>query len=149
MRCFDTSTNLWNCLSHLASVIRTPGGPSAGKIDLDDTIILLNTEFGRTPSPTGEPEDLGREHHPGGYVTVLIGGPVGGGNGPSVAGAIGASGNAEVGKSFGPADVHAAVMLAAGVWPFEAENFNQSAISLKAPRDLDVALALVTQVLGA
>lgn len=154
-----TAVNLWSALASLADVIREPGGPSAGKIDLDDTIILLNTEFGRTPALTMTPglppaqQNPGREHWPYGYVNVLIGGPVGGA-GPSVAGALDSSGGAVTTTSgqpltYGPADIHAAVMLAAGVWPFETENFNQSAVTPFGTTDLEIALALKAEVLGA
>lgn len=116
-------TNLWNVLTELASLMhRPPAGAAADpqKIDLRDTVVLLNTEFGRTPTASG-----GRNHWPAGYVTVLIGGPVASG----VAGSVGTDGVAVNQTvpipviSASPADVHAAMLMLAGIDPFDDANF--------------------------
>lgn len=79
----DTGANLWNVLSALTSVIRDPANPTpddAGKIDLDETIVVVNMEFGRTPFKSSgdspNPASLGRDHWPDAYVTALFGGPI-------------------------------------------------------------------------
>lgn len=45
-----TSSNLWETLAALAAIIRAPGDPpDPSKIDLQTTLIVIKTEFGRTP----------------------------------------------------------------------------------------------------
>ncbi len=139
---FITGRNLWNTLSTLADLIAN------GSVDLDDTIVVLNTEFGRSPGVEGS---SGRSHWPHAYVNVLIGGPVGGG--PSIAGAIDSNGFVpSADTSFGPSDVHAAVMLAASIDPFAAGNFNQGNVSghiqNQHTTDAAISLELASQILG-
>lgn len=137
-----TSLNLWNTLSTLASLIQRPNENAPDKLDLDDVVILLNTEFGRTSEPEGAGglDGGGRDHWQFGYVNVLIGGPVNANGGQArVAGAI--DGAVAV-QPFAPADVHCAVLLAAGINPFAQNNFNQGAISLPLMAPTDVAAAL-------
>lgn len=117
-----TATNLWNTLSTLADVIQDPTQQAdPGKIDLTDTMIILKTEFGRTPARKQD----GRDHWPQGYVNLLIGGPI-----PErapndtqsrIAGSILPDGHAA--DYYTPTDLQGAVMLAAGIYPFENENF--------------------------
>jgi hypothetical protein len=115
------STHLWETLSGLASIIRQPTDPpSATKIDLADTLIVIRTEFGRTPYRTGS---SGRDHWPQGYVAVLIGGPVTQGVSGSISDGTGiGQGVADVDHSFQPQDVQAAVLLGAGIDPFADGN---------------------------
>jgi hypothetical protein len=139
-----TAINLWNLLTELAASINGPNENSPDKLHLDDVVILLNTEFGRRPDPVG----TGRDHWPYGYTNVLIGGPVNASTGqPKVVGAINDGGAAV--ETFGPADVHCAVLLAAGINPFAPNNFNQGAISmpLKANNDIDAALNIADTLL--
>lgn len=118
-------TNLWNTMSELASLMHRPAPgvtPDTGKINLNDTVVYLNTEFGRTPA-------LGvsgaRDHWPDGYVTVLIGGPVVSGT----AGALDNNGDPVISNvvtpvfPFASTDVHAALLLLAGIDPFDDANF--------------------------
>ena len=70
----DTARNFDNVLRSLAQVINEPGESDPKKLDLDDTLIILNTEFGRTP--VRQDGGSGRNHHPYGYVTAFIGGPI-------------------------------------------------------------------------
>lgn len=131
----DTGSNLWNLLDALVSLIRDPANPTPedpGKIDLDDTMIIINTEFGRTPFKSSgmapEPLSLGRDHWPDASVAVLIGGPI-----PAVAaeapnrvvGSIsdGADETVAADIPFSSTDMRAAALVAAGVNPFENENF--------------------------
>lgn len=66
--------NLWNLLTMLAEL-------DADGL-LDGVLVVLNTEFGRLqqdtldPSPA-EPNKVGTEHWPDGYVNVLMGAPFG------------------------------------------------------------------------
>jgi hypothetical protein len=65
-----TSVHLWNLLQKLATLIKAPGEVAPGKIDLDSTLVVLKTEFGRTPyrSIGGAPNPAsdGRDHWPQG-----------------------------------------------------------------------------------
>ena len=98
----------------LASQINEPGEADPTKLDLDDTLVLINAEFGRTPFLQFAG---GTNHHPYGYVSVLIGGPVQ----PGVHGAIGPDGFAEIAAN--PSEVKAACLAALGIYPFTAESF--------------------------
>jgi len=132
----DTGTNLWNLLDSLVSVIRDPDNPSpddANKIDLSETMIMINTDFGRTPfkSSAGNPVlgSNGRDHWPEAYVQVLIGGPIpldaADGAPNRVIGSIsdGADPSVVADIPFTATDACAAALLAAGVDPFAGENF--------------------------
>lgn len=113
-----TSANFYNVLHHLAEVIHHPVNNPAGTLNLDDTLVVINTEFGRTPNING---NNGRDHWPEGYVSTLIGGPVGGG--PSIRGAIDAAGYTTATHRYSPTDIRGAVLLAAGIDPFAEGNF--------------------------
>jgi hypothetical protein len=65
--------NLTHTLGSLAALMRQPGEAAPDKIDLDSTLVVLTTEFGRTPHAEG---DTGRNHWPYGYAQVLLGGPI-------------------------------------------------------------------------
>lgn len=152
----ETSSHLWSLLSALESVIRDPANPTPAdseKLSLDDTLIVIKTEFGRTPyrslggvpCPPGIPAtpaspgmpcppntSNGRDHWPEGYVNVLIGGPI------STAGVVGSiadggpsgdQGKAEVGHRYKPEDVQCAALLAAGIDPFADGNFQQGELT--------------------
>ncbi len=134
-----TSSHLWGLLSSLASVIRDPANPTptdSQKIDLNETVIVIKTEFGRTPfkSLGGTPNALfnGRDHWPEGYVNVIIGGPI---NTAGVVGSISDGqgsttvGIAEAGHTYKPEDVQCAVLLAAGIDPFADGNFQQGELT--------------------
>ena len=113
-------TNLWNCLSNLADVIHKPATPAAvdpNKINLNDTLVVLNTEFGRTPDIG---RSGGRDHYPFGFVNVLIGGPV---TTAGVVGTMQSDGSASPGDSYAAPDLRAALLMAAGIDPFADQNF--------------------------
>ena len=119
----DTARNLKNVLDQLAAMILAPGEIDATKISLDDTMIILNTEFGRTPvSQSGN----GRNHHPYGYVTAFIGGPITAQQ-AGVYGAIGPDGNAQT--YLTPSESRIAALLAMGIYPFAQESFFVSDVS--------------------
>lgn len=125
-----TSSHLWETMSALAAIIRAPGDPpDPGKIDLQSTLIVLKTEFGRTPyrSRGGSPlpASMGRDHWPDGYVNVLIGGPI------QTAGVVGSisdgtgnmgQGVAEANANYKPQDIQAAALLGVGIDPFADGN---------------------------
>ena len=115
----DTSRNLVSMLESLVSVINEPGEGDPAKIDLDKTMIVLNTEFGRTPFVQAGTGD-GTNHHPYGYVTVLIGGPVNSDQ-AGIVGAIGPDGWAD--RYVTPVESRAAVLAAMGIYPFSQEGF--------------------------
>ena len=119
-----TSANLYNVLHHLAEIIHHPVNNPTGTLNLDQTLVVINTEFGRTPGINGQ---NGRDHWPTGYVTTLIGGPLTGG--ASIRGAIDATGVTVAAHRYTPTDVRGAVLLAAGIDPFAEGNFRFSDFS--------------------
>jgi hypothetical protein len=80
---------------------------------------VLNTEFGRTPYVQPYSRN-GTNHHPYGYVTVLIGGPIRAEQ-RGVVGAIGPDAWAD--RCLTPAESRAAVLAAMGIYPFTQESF--------------------------
>ena len=136
----DTAQNFDNMLAALLSKINGPNETDDKKLNLSDTLIILNTEFGRTPLPQGGTD--GRNHHPYGYATAFIGGPV---TGTSIGGAIGPDGTAT--KFATPAQNRMAGLLALGIWPFAQEAFAVSDVP-GASHELEAALATIKLVLG-
>ena len=122
----DTARNFDNMLQNLLAIINAPGETDPAKISLDDTLVILNTEFGRTP--LAQPNDgagsdgSGRNHHPYGYVTAFIGGPVTAAQ-KGISGAIGPDGIAADAMFATPAENRMAALLALGIWPFAQEAF--------------------------
>ncbi len=115
----DTSRNLMSMLNALVSIVNQPGEADPAKIDLDKTMIVLNTEFGRTPFVQAGSHD-GTNHHPYGYVTVLIGGPIGTEQ-AGIVGAIGPDGWTDL--YITPVEQRAALLAAMGIYPFNQEAF--------------------------
>lgn len=117
----STARNFTNLLTQLFALVNTPGENDPAKLDLDDTLIILNTEFGRTP--WSQDNGSGRNHHPYGYVTAFIGGPITSGQ----AGVVGAIGDDGYADSFVLAsESRMAALLAMGIWPFSQEAFGVS-----------------------
>lgn len=114
-----TARNMTAMLDTLVSLINEPGENDPGKIDLDKTMIVLNTEFGRTPYLQAL-SGTGTNHHPYGYVTVWIGGPVREEN-SGILGAIGPDAWSDY--YITPAESRAAVLAAMGMYPFSQEGF--------------------------
>ncbi len=137
----DTATNFDNMLSALLDIINAPGESDPTKISLDDTLIILNTEFGRTP---GTQNTNGRNHHPYGYVTAFIGGPIKPEH-KGIAGAIGKTGQASAYSS--PAENRVAALLAMGIWPFAQESFNVADVPA-AKSELEAARLALKNFLG-
>jgi hypothetical protein len=116
----DTARNFDNILQGLFAIINGPTENDPQKLSLDDTLIILNTEFGRTPWRQGTD---GRNHHPYGYTSVYIGGPIGAAQ-AGIYGAIGRDGRAT--SWISPAENRIAGLLALGIWPFSPEGFGVS-----------------------
>lgn len=116
IQCVPTARNFTNIVRGLAAVTNAPGENNPRKINLDDTLVLLTTEFGRTPY---RQDGLGgRNHHPAGYVTAMLGGPI------RERGIIGAIDDTGTATSFAtPAESRMAALLALGIFPFSADSF--------------------------
>jgi hypothetical protein len=139
----DTATNFDNMLQSLLAVINGPGETDPTKLSLDDTLIILNTEFGRTPTP--QDGTNGRNHHPYGYATAFIGGPITSAQ-KGIFGAIGPDGVADMDYAV-PAQNRIAALLALGIWPFAEEGFAVSD-SPGSVTELDAATAAMMAYLG-
>jgi hypothetical protein len=128
MHLLRTSANFYDVLHHLADIIHHPVNNPSGTLNLADTMVVINTEFGRT---NGVNAQKGRDHWTVGYVSTLIGGPLSGG--ASIRGAIELGGAQEgyavAAHRYSPTDVRAAILLAAGIDPFAAGNFRVSDFS--------------------
>ncbi len=111
-----TARNFNNLFRSLSQVVNAPGESDPGKLDLSKTLIILNTEFGRTP--TLQPATGGRNHHPSAYVTAMIGGSV---PGRTIIGAI--DENAEATSYVTPAENRMGALLALGIWPYDNGGF--------------------------
>jgi len=121
-------------------------------IDLRDTLVVINTEFGRTAGPQSGGDDGGRDHNPGAAFCVMIGGPTLGpfvwgdfthemdrgtptGSGDSLGFTNGPGSMMSREFALPPAAVRAAVLLAAGVHPLtRPELFEISELGLHAVR---------------
>ncbi len=137
----DTARNFTNVLTELMSLINAPAENDPAKLSLDDTLIILNTEFGRTPDAQGT---TGRNHWPYGYVTAFLGGPITAAE-KGIVGAIGADGRA---TSFvTAAESRMAALLALGIWPFSQEAFFVSDVQ-GASTERDAARDVTARLLG-
>ncbi len=114
------SRNLGHTLRSLMSLINKPGESDPGKLDLDRTMIVLTTEFGRAPHAQGGGQ--GRNHWPYGYPITFIGGPVRAAS-KGVFGACTADGKATMTSST-PQENRIAALMALGIWPFAQESYN-------------------------
>ena len=129
----------------LLDVIATPeqaGTP--GLIDLDETMVIINTEFGRTPEPQGYPGSptLGTNHHPEGYVQVFIGGPI---QGRSVYGAMREADGFADGTFARPAQARMMALQAMGIYPFSSQSYNVAEAN---STDEEEAALLIRDLLG-
>ncbi len=118
----DSARNLTNLWTELNDIINEPGEDDPNKLNLDETLVCINTEFGRTPwAQNGD----GRNHHPYAYVTLMFGGPVG----VEQTGLVGAidDGGYAVG-AVSPSESRAAILAALGIYPFSPENYAVSQV---------------------
>jgi hypothetical protein len=119
---FDTARNFDHMLAALLGVFNGPSETDPRKLSFDDTLVIINTEFGRTPEGSFD----GRNHWPYGYATAFIGGPIRAAQ-KGVYGAIGPDGRATT--SVDPAECRAAALLAMGIYPFSSEAFATSDVN--------------------
>lgn len=143
-----SASNLTHAFARLAERINEPGEGDPSKLDLDRHMVLINTEFGRTPYPEFSFETPGSNHWPYGYVIVGIGGPID----EARAGVVGAIG--EHAKpvdamltSVTPAEHRAAMLLMMGAWPFQPEAFAVGDIR-GASSELQAAIMLKERIWG-
>jgi hypothetical protein len=139
---YSTSMNFDNVLQGLLAIMNGPGETDPNKLSLDDTMIILNTEFGRTPWNQGGGN--GRNHHPYGYVTAFIGGPINTAQ-AGIHGAIGRDGRATTWAT--PGENRIAALLALGIWPFSPEGFGVSDVR-GADTEVHAASSAINAVLG-
>jgi uncharacterized protein (DUF1501 family) len=76
---------------------------------LEETLVVLLTEFGRTPKING---GAGRDHFPDCYSVAFAGGGIEGGQAYGSSDAIGAK---PATKPCGPPDLHATIFHALGI----------------------------------
>ena len=88
-------------------------GDLADRGRLDDTLVVMLTDFGRTPRVNG---GAGRDHYPNAYSIFLAGGGIRGGQ---VYGSSDRLGAEPRDLPTGPADVHATIFQALGI-PLDA-----------------------------
>lgn len=136
----DSSRNLMHTMRELCSRINEPGEADPAKLDLDRHMVLLTTEFGRTPMAVGD----GLNHWSDGYAVLGFGGPIDADR-QGILGAIGADGVAT--SSITPADFRAAMLLAMGIWPFSGQSFNVADIQ-EGGSESDATAWLREHVLG-
>lgn len=112
--------NLPHTLAALLDNIVDPANPRPGdenRINLDETMVVINTEFGRTPEAQGA---TGTNHHPEGYVSMYIGGPI---QDRSVYGHMReADGFAQT--FVRPAESRLMILQAMGIWGFSSQSYN-------------------------
>jgi hypothetical protein len=118
--------NIPHTLQALADIIHDPadGAPDGTLIDLDETMVVINMEFGRTPHRQ-VPNSSGTNHWPYGYVNVMIGGPIRDDSrspGASIYGHI--TEDQGYAQTFAtPAENRIAVLAALGIYPFSSQSF--------------------------
>jgi hypothetical protein len=83
----------------------------ADRGSLDETLVAVLTDFGRTPRINGS---AGRDHYPSVYSVVLAGGGIRGGQ---VYGSSDSNGAFPHSQACGPPDIHATIFQALGISP--------------------------------
>lgn len=142
------SINYVHTLRALAERINAPGEADPDKLELDDTLVVITTEFGRSPHRQGELDGL--EHWPQGYVSVLLGGPVGGAIDETSVGVYGSiDPDTAVARRFvSPAELRAGLLDALGIYPFDAAAFGLGDLQGAPTDDATAIAALRGAVLG-
>lgn len=139
----DQSKSVVHMCRQLVSIINEPGESDPQKLDLDQHMVMLTTEMGRTPT-IQEYSDGGLNHWPYGFVVALIGGPIKQGQ-SGIVGSIGE--DARASTYVTPAELRAAILLAQGVYPFSREAFDPS--DIRGEYDaLEATRFLMSHVLG-
>ncbi|MBX2796164.1 MAG: DUF1501 domain-containing protein [Myxococcales bacterium] len=140
----DTQTqSLGALLGALLARVNEPEEADPDKLDLDETMVAITTEFGRTPTlEYGAPNSTG--HNPQGYVVLLMGGAIRSEH-------AGFSGHiSELGVGSGvthPSELRAAMLASFGIHPFEDESFRVSDVA-GARDEAEAVATLMTRVLG-
>lgn len=137
------ATNLNNLLEHLLGFINEPGENNPNKLDLDKTMVILNTEFGRAPGRQTS-GSRGRNHWPHGFVQVYIGGPIRKAQ-AGYYGSIAENGYASVFTT--PAENRMAALLALGIYPFDGASFSSGDVQGQS-QDSAAARSVIERVLG-
>jgi hypothetical protein len=109
------SQNIPTTMAALAEII----GDEPGQLNLDDTMIVINTEFGRTPHRQDEIGGSGTNHWPWGYVNIVIGGPI---QERGIYGAI-EEDDGYASTYITPAENRIMVMQSLGIYPFSSQSF--------------------------
>lgn len=139
---FTQARNGLSMLENLVDHINEPGEGDPSKIDLDETMVILTTEFGRTPYR--QFGGNGTNHFPYGFVVIVLGGPVG----PDQAGVLGALGPDGYAIDYvTPSEFRAACLAAMGMYPFAQESFAVGDIR-DVPSELDGLIWLNEHVWG-
>ena len=137
------SRNVVHTLEELANRINAPGEDDPDKLNLDETMIVLTTEFGRTPDRQGT---TGLNHWPQGYVSVFIGGPV-------TSAERGIYGHITEDQGIAqnwmtPAENRMSIMAAMGIYPFSPETFAVGDVLGGVANELEAATRIREQYLG-
>lgn len=137
------SENITHTLRKLVEIINAPGENDPNKIDLDKTMVVINTEFGRTPYAQGQD---GLNHWPQGMVNVLIGGPI-------TSAERGVYGHITEDQGIAqswvtPAENRMLVMMALGIYPFSSQTFAVGDVTGGVKNELEAAKRLKEVVLG-
>jgi hypothetical protein len=124
-----TSRSVPHTLQQLADIIRDPNNPTPQDdtlIDLDQTLVIINMEFGRTPYRQ-VPGSTGTNHWPYGYVNVMIGGPIRADDsrspGPSIFGNITEESGGYAENYATAAENRIMVLSALGIYPFSSQSY--------------------------
>lgn len=124
-----TARSVPHTLQQLANIIRDPNNPTPQDdqlVDLDQTMVVINMEFGRTPYRQ-VPGSSGTNHWPYGYVNVIIGGPIRAGDSRSPGASIYGNITVESGgyaDSFVTATENRIMVLSAlGIYPFSSQSY--------------------------
>lgn len=141
------SPNVVYALRRMAEQINEPGEGDPSKLDLDRDMVLINTEFGRTPVreiTEDRPDGTGLDHWPFAYVVVGFGGPID----ADRAGVVGAIGeNSQPISWHSPTEHRAAMLLSMGIWPFSPEAFAVGDVR-DAKDEIEAAARLKEGILG-
>lgn len=123
-----TSRSVPHTMQALVDIIRDPNNPTPQDdqlLDLDQTMIVINMEFGRTPYRQ-VPGSSGTNHWPYGYVNVVIGGPIRAGDGRSPGASIYGNINEDQGYAetfVSPVENRIMVLDALGIYPFSSQSY--------------------------
>lgn len=137
------ASNFDNFLKCLLERINLPDENDPTKIDINKTMVILNSEFGRAPGRQNA-GGLGRNHWPSAFAQIYIGGPIG----EEQSGYYGAIDEAALATKFTtPAENRIAALLAMGIYPFDPAAYSGSDAqgeTLEAP----AARSIIKRVLG-